>query len=105
MQTLGPADDRKHVQVVEGEKLRVELPEAPSTGFRWVPKEIPPQIRLLTDDFEAAAPRLLGAPGNHSWTLEAVRAGTGELRFQLVARTPRATAPQVFTVFINVICA
>jgi len=90
MQTIGLADSGKRLRIAVGETFALELPETPTSGFRWRLDAVPSPITLATDDFAASAEP--GAGGTHRWTFRAVAAGEATLSLALAARTPRATA-------------
>ena len=78
------ADNGHAVQLRRGESLRIELPETPTTGFRWRLVRAPPCCEVRQDSFEAPAPGAPpGAAGKHHWRLEATRAGSGPFEVQL----------------------
>jgi len=59
--------------------LEIELPENPSTGYRWYLAGSGPALVLTRDRFDAP----VGAPGkggSRHWTFRAVQAGKAEIR-------------------------
>lgn len=103
MKNLGPQDAGSQVQLVLGDELRIELPETPTTGFRWSVHEIPATLHLTDDRFDAPGSALLGAPGMRHMAFQAIAVGSGEVVLRLSARTPREPAAAPFTAFIDVI--
>jgi inhibitor of cysteine peptidase len=103
MRSLGPKDDGSTVELVVGDELAVELPETPTSGFRWATLELPPALRLTDDRFEAPGSALPGAPGTRRLDFQAISVGGGKLLLQLAARTPRDISAAPFTAFVDVV--
>jgi inhibitor of cysteine peptidase len=103
MQTFSFPDDGKHLQVKSGELFALELPETPTTGFRWSIAEIPPTLRLSADDFVAPASAVPGASGTHHWIFEAIATGAGQLLLELNARTQRDAPARSFRACVEVV--
>jgi inhibitor of cysteine peptidase len=78
------ADDGAKVRLGPGESLVVVLPERPTTGYRWRIATTPAGCRVSTDSFEAPTDNTPGAPGRHTWRLDATDGCSGvfELRLQ-----------------------
>lgn len=102
MQSLGQADDGRQLRLALAEVFALHLPENPTTGFRWSIIAIPACLRMEADDFAAPLSSLPGAPGNHAWKFEATSLGSGELRLELAARTPRTATPTSFSLFVEI---
>lgn len=103
VKSLGPKDGGSQVQLVLGDELTIELPETPTSGFRWSMSELPAELRLTEDRFEAPGSAFLGAPGMRHLAFEAIAVGSGEVVLKLAARTPRELAAAPFTAFIDVV--
>lgn len=69
--------------LVMGQIAEVRLPSNPSTGYRWALMEASTDlITLLDHGFVAGRTDMVGAPGEERWTFQAMRVGSGELRFE-----------------------
>lgn len=69
--------------LVMGQIAEVRLPSNPSTGYRWALMEASTDlITLLDHGFVAGRTDMMGAPGEERWTFQAMRVGSGELRFE-----------------------
>jgi len=87
-QIVVEADNGSAVRVRRGQTVEIDLPERPTTGFRWQVVTTPACCVVREDSFAGPAPGAPpGAPGVHSWRLEATRAGDGpfEVRLQPIA--------------------
>lgn len=76
------ADDGAKVRLAPGESLVVVLPEHPTTGYRWRVEAKPEGCRISRDAFEAPTAATPGAPGRHTWQLEATEGCSGVFRLQ-----------------------
>ena len=98
---VSEADNGSAVRLAPGEAVTVILEERPTTGFRWKVARTPPCCEVKQDDFQApAAGAPPGAPGKHSWRLEATRTGSGpfEVRLQPIPGRGGGEATRSFTV-------
>jgi len=97
------ADNGHAVQLRRGDSLRIELPETPTTGFRWRLVRTPPCCQVRQDSFAAPPPDAPpGAPGVHAWRLEAVQAGSGPFEARLQPTPGRGgAAGRSFTVNLS----
>jgi inhibitor of cysteine peptidase len=69
--------------MVMGQISEVRLPSNPSTGYRWALMEASTDLlNLLDHGFVAGRNDMVGAPGEERWTFQAVKIGSGELRFE-----------------------
>jgi predicted secreted protein len=103
MRTFGLRDGGKQVALKPGEDFALELPETPTTGFRWHIMSLPPMVRLTADNFVPPVLSRPGAAGVRRWTFEATATGSGTLFVELRARTARAAAPNGFAMLIDVV--
>jgi predicted secreted protein len=72
------------VKVEAGGRLVVRLTEqAGSTGYSWAVGSTPGFLRLAGDTTVPASDPMPGAPGEHVFTFQVARAGTGTLSFAL----------------------
>ena len=77
------ADNGAAVRLALGQAVTVILDERPTTGFRWRIVSTPACCEVRLDDFEAQAGAPPGAPGQHTWRLEATRSGSGPFEVRL----------------------
>lgn len=90
--SLDASADGKRLFPRIGDELWIELPELPSTGFRWL-YETPVGIDLRLDDFEEDEPLVPGAGGMRrlAFTVE----GDGSLELRLEYRRPWQDKPPI----------
>ena len=70
------------VRVPQGARFLVRLPSNGTTGYSWVPRQVPEQLKLVADDYEAPAasnPPRAGEGGMQQLTFEARKKGQGVL--------------------------
>ena len=75
-----------------GEPFEVELPERPTTGYRWRLEPVPEDVEILDAPFSPPPPGKLGAAGVRRFVLRATRPGVLELCFRS-ARSSTEEAP------------
>lgn len=75
------ADDSRTIELSVGDVAVIELPESPTTGFRWS-IEFDSQLALLTSDWSASS-AAIGASGVRQFTFRAEAAGTASVRAKL----------------------
>jgi inhibitor of cysteine peptidase len=85
-----------------GDTLVIQLPEIPTTGFRWVPAVSDGHIlELQNDDFVLAAKSGVGGGGLRVFRFFVKSRGSASLQFRL-ARAWESRAPSaVFEIFVN----
>jgi inhibitor of cysteine peptidase len=101
---VGEADNGREVELQLQQLLRVTLPEAPTTGFRWVLRSpIEGVLSLVENGFESPS----GAPGaaaRRNWDFRAVRAGVAAIVIEYRRSWERAAGPaRSFSVTARVI--
>ncbi len=75
--TLGPADDGRAVDARPGTMIVIELPENPTTGFRWsLRSRVEPVLLLKSDAFVPPAEVRPGAGGARRFEFAASAAGS-----------------------------
>jgi predicted secreted protein len=85
--TLTNADDRRTVEIVQGDTVVVDLEENISTGYSWVLEDLPASVMQVIDDSRiAASGARLGAPGRRRITIAAN--GRGEATITASLRRP-----------------
>jgi inhibitor of cysteine peptidase len=83
MLVIDQAQNNNAIEMPVGETLRVQLPENPTTGYRWhLQTGVTPMLRLVQDSFEASG-SALGGTGLRCWSFAADHAGSIELRMEL----------------------
>jgi predicted secreted protein len=87
---LGPTDHGRSCELALHQRLRLNLPEAPTSGFRWQGAEAlgdDAAVRCLSSDF-APPPAVdaVGGQGMRGWVFEARAAGSATL--QMCLRRP-----------------
>jgi inhibitor of cysteine peptidase len=86
--------------VVVGDMIVLNLPENPSTGYRWtLSSDVKPVLELQKDDFSTfgAAP---GAFGSRTLKFETTQAGNVDLKLEC-RRSWEKRAAETFTVSIH----
>jgi inhibitor of cysteine peptidase len=72
---ISKREARAVVTAVVGDTLRVELPENPTTGFRWERVDDDVRLEVVGDEFLPGAEQAPGAAGTRVLRLEAREAG------------------------------
>src|ERR1700731_2459674 len=76
-----------------GDMLTIQLPENPTTGYRWTVMADFGSLTLKEDEFEPAGQSNIGGGGLRRWRFAAERAGGSQVEFQLT-RTWESGAPK-----------
>lgn len=77
---LDAGADGRTIRLAEGSRLRLVLPENPSTGYRWrIAADAAPVLRL-EEDASMPGGTAPGSPGTHRWVFRAARPGQAVLR-------------------------
>jgi len=97
------ADGNRDVAARAGDTLAVQLPENPTTGYRWVQSALDRNIlESIGDDFQTSAQTGVGAGGLHVFRFTAKRTGNSRIEFKL-ARAWEAGPPKaLFSVAVKV---
>ena len=96
------------LKLAVGQEATVELEENPSTGYRWTIDAKAGAnasiLRISDRGFSqgAGGKRLLGAPGIHRWSIEAISAGSASVTF-VYARSWEATSIRSHQVMIQAV--
>lgn len=78
--TLGPADDGRAIDARPGTMIIVELPENPTTGFRWsLRSKVEPVLTPKSDTFERPTESRPGAGGSRRIEFTASAQGTASI--------------------------
>jgi inhibitor of cysteine peptidase len=81
---LTAKDSGAAVASVVGDRVRIELNENPTTGYRWCPRAASSLLRPIDDDYTPAGEGSIGGGGTRTLVYEAVAAGTGSLELELI---------------------
>lgn len=93
------------IGALAGDALLIEIPEAPSSGFRWQLAEVPDGLALVRDEYhppevQGHADPILGGRGQHRFLLRIDTAGRREVRWELRRPWQRDEAAETFAVAI-----
>jgi inhibitor of cysteine peptidase len=89
------------IDLAMGAEAALQLPENPTTGFRWqVDADGAPALALSGDRYEAPPRGRPGAAGRHVWSFRAVARRTGVIR--LSYRRRLGAVARTFSVAIDV---
>ncbi|MFO1434779.1 MAG: protease inhibitor I42 family protein [Candidatus Competibacteraceae bacterium] len=81
--TLTQADQGKSITLQPGQTLVVELPENPTTGFRWaIARNDEETLALRKSDYKPAAGVGVGGGGRRTFTFIAKKPGSVVLQFK-----------------------
>jgi predicted secreted protein len=83
------------IRVQKGDTFEVSLPEPAATGYRWQLAEVPAQVTLVDEQYEAPHPgEPLGSAGRRIATLRATHRGQYRLKFELARRLEAQAADE-----------
>jgi inhibitor of cysteine peptidase len=86
-----------------GDTVTIELPETPTTGFRWtLATSALSGLAMVEDGFQLRAQSAVGGGGVHTWRFASQRPGTTHLEFRLVRSWQADTPKSVFRVQVQV---
>lgn len=92
---LTKSDDGRTIEATVGDSLVIELPENPTTGYRWIREpDSSPSVRLRANTFNRATGGGFGAPGVRHLEYEVVHIGDApvELHYRQAWEDERAIA-------------
>ena len=79
--SVSKEDNNNKIKLEVGEKLELNLPENPSTGYRWeIQGAGDPKLLLQNTEFQAGPGKAIGHEGLRSWIFKAKQAGEVKLR-------------------------
>jgi inhibitor of cysteine peptidase len=82
--TLTEADNGKVVDVPQGDRITIQLPENPTTGFRWAADKLEDQVVAIEqDNYASPTGAGIGGGGTRTFTVKAMRPGTAQFRLKL----------------------
>jgi predicted secreted protein len=100
--TVTEANDGGVITAAAGDTVVVQLPETPTTGFRWQLAEAGSNILTSAGDyFELAAQTGVGGGGVRTWRFTVARPGTAELEFKLARSWEAGAARSAFRVRVK----
>jgi inhibitor of cysteine peptidase len=71
------------LSVSRADRILLELPETPTTGYQWRIAQLPDSLEVVSDDFEPPASLAPGAGGLHRFVFAARRSGRGTASLKL----------------------
>ena len=89
------AADAKPITVQPGKTFTLSLDSNPTTGYRWqLAKPLDEQhVKLITNEYQRPATRLMGAGGKETWTFKALTEGNTEIHLKYVRPWQTNSAP------------
>jgi inhibitor of cysteine peptidase len=82
MKRLGIADNGAHIDARSVEGIVLELPENPTTGYRWHIEEIEGSIELVEDAFNLPSDATFGGGGTREFTFRRRAPGVARLKLK-----------------------
>ena len=99
-----PLAETTAVTTTPGSEIELQLAAAPTTGYVWEPRIIPPGRVIVGRSHTPAAPSTIGGTGTDSFRVRVTAAGTYDLVFVLKrpweaqpVRTHTSTSPPAVT--------
>jgi predicted secreted protein len=93
----------QQIELLQGQTLRVTLPEVRTAGFRWSLRTSTQRILTPLDDDLDSTSATTGGTAQHRWNFRAETAGATELVFEYDRPWARAAAAaRTFTVSVRV---
>ncbi|MEA2510174.1 MAG: Chagasin family peptidase inhibitor [Actinomycetota bacterium] len=81
--------------------VKVQLPEAPTTGYLWALEDLPHGVTLVRTEYQAPGTGTIGGQGERAFVLDVLSVGRHVLEFRL-ARAPGDEAVENRTVTLIV---
>jgi inhibitor of cysteine peptidase len=72
------------LSVCTADRIVLDLPENPTTGYRWQIVQLPDSLEVVSDDFDPPASMAPGAGGRHRFVFAARSSGRGTTVLKLV---------------------
>jgi inhibitor of cysteine peptidase len=95
--------DGRTVSAKVGDSLTVELPENPTTGFRWAPIDSDAStVALETDEFVLGSKGAVGGGGTRVFRLRVKGLGRARLQFELMRAWESNAPSKLFEIHISV---
>jgi inhibitor of cysteine peptidase len=83
MKVIDVTANDTEVQLADGERFEVRLPENGSTGYQWSVARLSDAVELVDDTFVAPGTSVPGAQGEHRFTFVARGSGSGRVVLEL----------------------
>jgi predicted secreted protein len=100
---VGEHQNGQEIKLLQGQTLRVTLPEVRTAGFRWNLRTSTQRILTPLDDDLDATSAATGGTAQHHWDFRAEAVGATELVFEYDRPWARAAAAaRTFTVSVRV---
>jgi len=91
------------VSVRTGDAIRVELPEIPTTGYRWTLALHDDILRPTGDDFQISSSQGIGGGGIRIFHFTARHPGDTNLRLTLVRPWQQNSPSETFSIQVHVL--
>lgn len=82
LRTVTEQDTGKQIELSAGDRLRVELDETPTTGYRWA-LETPTTGQFTLENSDFSAPKAVGGSGVRAFTFRFNAQGTYPIKLKL----------------------
>ncbi len=103
---VGAGENGRLFGVAVGDSVRIELPENPTTGFRWQMEpssfEGVSALRLQSVEYQTADRTGVGGGGRRVFRFSAVARGHVSLRLELLREWERQAARETFVITVDV---
>lgn len=84
MVTLTQRDNGKSIQIQVGDRVVVQLPENPTTGFQWSLDHTNDEVlQLENSEYNSPLAGSVGGSGQHTFTFQGKKPGVAESHFKL----------------------
>jgi inhibitor of cysteine peptidase len=80
--TLSNADNARSIRVRTSDEIVVQLPENPTTGYRWFVERIDGPVTLESDSYTAVPPVAIGSGGMRELRFHATVSGAARLELK-----------------------
>ncbi len=91
------------MQAHEGDTLILELPEIPTTGYRWNVASHEEILRLSGDSFQPSGSQAVGGGGTRTFRFTIGHSGDTDLRLVLVRPWQPDSPRETFSIHVHVI--
>lgn len=87
----------RNINLAIGQKIRLEYPSNPTTGYRWqittdLNQNSP--VVILKDGYQPSQPRRIGSGGKQFWIIKGQKSGTITLNFEYVRPWEKDREPE-----------
>ena len=91
------------VQAHEGDTILLELPEIPTTGYRWNLTSHDEMLRLSGDRFQSSGSQAVGGGGTRVLHFTVGHSGDTDLRLALVRPWQPDSPRETFSIHVHVV--